>query len=85
MSKPICTRERCAACQQVSPVGFAVPKDVWKAVVHTNYQNSILCLLCFISRADEKLIEWEKDIKLYPVSLATIVTKYRGLMLRQLE
>ncbi len=65
------TRERCAACQQISPVGFAVSNEIWEAVVHPQFVNSILCLLCFISRADEKLVPWDKAIKLYPVSLYT--------------
>jgi hypothetical protein len=68
--EPIPTRERCAACQQVSPIGFWVPNEMCATVVHPFFQNSILCLQCFISRADEKLIDWSAAIKLYPVSLA---------------
>ena len=77
MSVP--TRERCAACQQISPVGFYVPNKVWTAVVHPFFQNSILCLRCFISRADEKLIAWDEVIKLYPVSLASHLVDVRGI------
>ena len=69
----ICTREICAACQKISPVNFSVPNDIWKIVVHPSLQNDILCLMCFILRADEKLIEWDKDIQLFPISLATII------------
>ena len=65
------TRERCQACHQISPVGFHVPDTMWRAVVHPHFQNSILCLPCFISRADEKLIDWSAVITLYPVSLAS--------------
>lgn len=75
------TRERCAACQQPSPVSFWVPDETWAMVVHQFFQNSILCLPCFVSRADEKLIEWEKDIKLYPISLATQLRDVRGMAL----
>jgi hypothetical protein len=73
------TRERCQACQQPSPVGFSVPDDVWEAVVHPSLRNSILCLPCFISRADEKLIAWDEQIELFPVSLAKHLREVRGL------
>lgn len=64
------TRERCAACQQPSIVSFKARDDIWHAVVHPQFVNSILCLACFASRADEKLIPWEEGIELFPVSLA---------------
>lgn len=63
------TRERCAMCQRISPVGFHVPTEVWQACVHPHWQNSVLCLGCFISQADEKLIAWDRHITFYPVSL----------------
>lgn len=75
----ISTRERCAACQRISPVGFHVPNEIWEAVVHPHFCNSILCLFCFASRADEKLIMWERDIKLFPVSLASHLKSVRGV------
>lgn len=62
-------REICGLCHRVSPVGFWVPSDVWKASVHHSRINDIHCLSCFIERADEKLIDWSKEIKFYPVSL----------------
>ena len=65
------TRERCAACQEVSPVGFHVPNEVWEAVVHPQFVHSILCVRCFVSRADEKLVAWDESIEFYPVSFVT--------------
>ena len=73
------TRERCAACQRVSPISFWVPNEMWRAVVHPSFQNSILCVQCFISRADEKLIDWSAEIKLYPMSMAAQLQNVRGL------
>ena len=64
------TRERCGVCHKISPVGFHVPNELWDAVVHPQFNNSILCLNCFISYADEKLARWDTVIKFYPVSLA---------------
>lgn len=64
-------RETCAMCHDVSPVGFHAPDQVWQEVVHPHYQNSVICLRCFIRRADEKLVAWENGIQLFPVSLHT--------------
>lgn len=61
-------REICALCHEVSRVGFWVPDKIWKAAVHRHYQNSILCLRCFTRWADEKSVQWDKNIKFYPVS-----------------
>lgn len=65
----ICTREFCAICGNVVRVGFLVPDNIWKEVVHPSRINDIHCLECFTKRADEKLIEWSDDMKFYPVSL----------------
>lgn len=62
-------REICGLCNRVSPVGFWVPDEIWKTSVHQSRINDIHCLSCFIERADEKLIDWSKEIKFYPVSL----------------
>lgn len=65
------TRERCQMCNRISAVGFWVPNEIWKAAVHPHWQESPLCLGCFASQADEKLIHWEREIKFYPVSLVS--------------
>ena len=62
-------REICQLCHRVVAVGFWVPNDIWAAVVHRSHLNAIHCLNCFIERADEKLIDWSKEIKFYAVSL----------------
>ena len=68
-------RERCAACHHISPISFAVPDEVWNAVIHPQFVNSILCLSCFASRADEKMVRWCRDITFYPTSMATLVER----------
>lgn len=65
------TREICKCCDEDNPVGFDVPDDVWLAAVPAEYANRVLCLQCFAKFADERLIAWDKGIKLYPVSMAT--------------
>lgn len=62
-------REICGLCHRVVAVGFWVPNEIWEAVVHRSHIHSIHFLNCFIERADEKLINWSKDIKFYAVSL----------------
>lgn len=73
-------REICGLCHRVSPVGFWVPNEIWEAVVHSSRMHDIHCLTCFIERADEKLIDWSKDIKFYPTSLKEHIT---GLSLKE--
>jgi len=50
------TREICKVCLKPSPVSFAVPDDIWMAVVPPQFHDKVLCLSCFIALADEKLI-----------------------------
>ncbi len=56
-------------CGHINHVGFIVPDKIWNKAIPSFFQNSILCLRCFATFADEALIEWEKDIKFYPISL----------------
>lgn len=80
---PIPTRERCAACHRISPIGFFVPNEIWEVVVHPSLQDSILCLSCFTSRADEKLIPWDKEILFFPVSFYTHLMLTREMELKE--
>lgn len=62
-------REICGLCHRAVAVGFWVPNEMWAVVVHRSRLQDIHCLNCFIERADEKLIDWSKDIKFYAISL----------------
>lgn len=64
-------REICHLCHEVSRVGFWVPDEVWRAALHKSQQESIVCLRCFTRLADERGVEWDADIKFYPVSQVT--------------
>lgn len=64
------TREICKLCYCVNAIGFRVPEDVWRAVVPQHVQNAVVCLACFTRLADEQLVPWDRDIALFPVSLA---------------
>jgi len=64
-------REICSLCHEVSRVGFWVPDEIWWASVHISQRNNIICLRCFARLADEKGVEWDKEIEFYPVSWIT--------------
>lgn len=71
-SKPepkIPMRGWCAMCNQPIRVSFWVPDAIWYEAIHPSLNNSTICLNCFVTRADEKLLEWDKDIKFYPMSM----------------
>lgn len=65
------SRERCQCCNRYSPVGFHVPNETWDLAVPNQFHESPLCIMCFATMADERLIEWDKEIVFYPISLAT--------------
>ena len=65
------SREICKICFRANPVGFSVPDEIWKDVVPSVHLSSTICISCFAGLADEKLTPWDKEIKLYPVSMYT--------------
>lgn len=65
------TRSRCGVCHHVSPVDFLAPDSVWLRVVPDYFRNTVLCVTCFASFGDERMIAWEDGIEFYPVSLLT--------------
>lgn len=67
----IATRERCGVCHNVSPIGFHVPDDVWLRAVPDYFRHTVLCLRCFTSFADERMLAWDREIEFFPVSLRT--------------
>lgn len=71
-------REICGLCHRAVAVGFWVPDEIWSAVVHHRYATTIHCLNCFIERADEKLIDWSKEIKFYAVSLRSHLAQFKS-------
>ncbi len=62
------TREICASCRRESPVGFAVPDEVWAAVTARSpaYRDSVLCIMCFDELAGD-LAKWDDRIEFFPV------------------
>lgn len=76
------SREICKICYHVNPVGFDVPDDIWKQVIPEKFVNNVVCLSCFIRIADEKFINWDKDIKFYPVSLYTHIKPYEDAYIK---
>lgn len=71
------SREICKLCFRANPVGFSVPDEIWTAVTPPEYHSKVLCISCFARLADEKLIRWEHQIQLYPVSMRTHIEKVK--------
>lgn len=71
--KQIPIRQFCDICGHVDRVMFWVPDDMWFEVIPRHHYTSRVCLHCFTERADEKMVKWDKVIKLCPVSMATQV------------
>lgn len=61
-------RPTCAMCNQLYVIDWMVPTEIWNDVIAPYYQNALVCLTCFTRRADEILVEWDKDIQLWPTS-----------------
>ena len=64
------SRERCQCCKRYSLAGFSVPNHIWDQAIPNEFHESPLCIMCFAAMADERLIEWSRDIEFFPVSLA---------------
>jgi hypothetical protein len=47
----------CKVCGSPDKGDFEIPKDVWKTVVPTQYQNRVVCVECFGKFACEKQVE----------------------------
>jgi len=65
------SREICKLCFRANPVGFVVPDEIWKDVIPPKHWSKVVCISCFAHLADEKLIPWDRQIRLYPVSMYT--------------
>jgi hypothetical protein len=48
-----------------------VPDEIYKAAIRPQFRDGYICLECFVKEADEKLIEWDKDIIFHPYSGVT--------------
>lgn len=64
-------RQMCSICGNVVKIDFRAEPEIWNEVMHISQRNSICCIDCFMRRADEKFISWERGLKLYPTSLRT--------------
>jgi len=63
------TRSRCSLCHNEMPIGFCVPTDIWEQAIPEKYRDDEICLNCFLRFADNKLVDWDKDIQFEATSL----------------
>jgi hypothetical protein len=73
------SREVCRICWHENPIGFTVPDAVWTAVVPGTLRRHVICIACFARLADARLVVWEEEIQLFPVSRATHLALAWGL------
>lgn len=65
------TRMFCQICGHLHKIDFWVPDEIWNEAIHPRWRETHLCLNCFMERADERLLEWDKEIKFFPCSMST--------------
>lgn len=65
------TRMFCQICGKIHKIDFWVPDEIWDEAINPRYKNTHICLNCFMERADERLLPWDKEIKLMTCSMAT--------------
>lgn len=68
-------RQICSLCWEVCRVDFFVPHETWKLAMHQHHWNERVCLNCFTRLADERQVEWCKDIKFFPESMIHMIKR----------
>ena len=71
IEQKIPTRMFCQICGHLHKIDFWVPDEIWNEAIHPRWRDSHVCINCFMERADERLLEWDKEIKMWPCSMAT--------------
>lgn len=61
-------RPICGICSEVVRVGFWVPREIKELALHQSQWEDNVCLGCFTKLADERGVEWDKEITFLPVS-----------------
>lgn len=69
MTQRIPSRQKCHLCGRVMRLDFVVPDEVWQEAIPPGIRDAIVCFECFAARADEKLIEWNRGLRLIPNTL----------------
>jgi hypothetical protein len=71
------SREICKICFKANPIGFTVPDEIWHDAIPPEHWSHVICISCFARLADEKIIPWDKEIQLYPVSMCSHIREIR--------
>lgn len=79
----VATRSRCGVCHSVNPVDFWVPDDVWLHAVPDYFRETVLCLGCFTSWADERFLLWDAEICFFPRSLRSQMEGVRKMVIQE--
>lgn len=68
-------RQICSVCHREYAVDFWVSSEIWELATHRSQREDLICLDCFVRMADTRFVEWDKDIKFFPVALITHIRK----------
>jgi len=75
----------CQICGHLHKIDFYVPDEIWDEAIHRRYEDTHICLNFFMELADEKLLKWETEIKLWPCSLATQIEIQKSVYINKFE
>lgn len=81
--KTIPSRSRCTHCREYYAVDFWVTEEVWTKTMRGGTRCDTICLKCFASMADERLVRWEVGLELTPISLITNLERTGNPMVKQ--
>ena len=56
-------KQRCKVCGRPDIVSFSVDDKTWNKVVPPQFQNRVVCLLCFDSFASVRGVQYVKSLK----------------------
>lgn len=62
--KQIPNRQWCDMCGGLCRIIFWIPDDIWLECIPKHHWTSRVCIECFMERADEKFLPWDKHIKI---------------------
>ena len=55
-------QQECAVCKCQDKFNFNVPDPVWREIVPSEYQSSVVCLPCFDELARERNVDYSDSI-----------------------
>ena len=74
----------CSVCECQDNFNYNVPDDLWKKVIVSEHQESVVCLKCFDNFAFEKGIDYSDSIENLYFAGDKAVFKFRSVAARDI-